>query len=174
MIVLGAVLGFVAVAIGAALSLSSDLGLLAGNLDAVPAVIDLLGTALAGLLAPAGLFLVVCGVLLALRAAQPPGRSRPFRVGLGGAGVNLAAGLFLGVLNFALNVLPPELFTVDFLRSMLIVLFLGAVAAGAGLLVAFSAIAALVREEAADETPPAVRVRPARGKSIYRGAPSGP
>ncbi len=168
MIVLGAALGFGAVAADASVSLASDLAVLAGTLGSFPAWAGLRGAALAGLLAPTGLFLAVCGILIALRSHRPPGRSRAFRAGLLGASVNLASGLVLGVLNFTLDVLPPALFTTGFLRSAVVVLFLAAVAAGAGLLVAFSGVAALVREDPSEEIPAAVRVRPARGKSMSR------
>lgn len=173
LIVLGAVLGFGSAALDASVALSADLSLLAGILSTVPGWLFVLDAALADLLVPVGFFLVLGGLLLAVRSARPPGRSRAFRAGLGGAALNLAAGLLLGVVNFSPYVLPPELLTVDLLRNVVMVLFLGAVVAGAGLLVALCAMAAIVREEPAPG--PAgmgVRVRTPRGKSIYRGAPS--
>lgn len=173
LIVLGAVLGFGPVALDAAVSLSSNLAFLGGVIGAVPYGLLLLDAALMGLMVPVGLFLVLGGILLHLRSLRPPGHSRSFRAGLGGAEVNLAAGLLLGVVNFSLYVLPPELLTADFARNVVMVLFLGTVAAAAGLLIAFCGMAALVREEPLPRTiPVVVRVRAPREKDIYRDAPS--
>lgn len=173
LIVLGAVLGFGSLVFEASVVLSENLSLLAGAFSTLPGWLLVLDAALVDLLAPVGFFLVLCGILLAVRSVRPPGRSPTFRAGLGGAGVSLAAGLLLGLVNFSLFVLPPELLTMDLLRNVVWVLFLGAVAAGTGLLIALCSMAALVREEPVPGSGRvAVRVRAPRGKSIYRGAPS--
>lgn len=173
LIVLGAVLGFGPVVLDAAVVLVSNLAVLEGTLSPVPYAVVILDAALLAVAAPVGWFLALSGLLLYLRSRHPPGRSRAFRAGFGGAAINLAAGLQLGLLNFSLYLLPPELLTLEFLRNVVLVLFLSSVVAGAGFLLAFLGMAALAREApAADSDARAVRVRMARGKSIYRRAPS--
>ncbi len=173
LIVVGAFLGFLAVGLDAAVGLASNLALLHGALDAVPYGIVLLDAATTGFLVPIGLFMVLCGIALHLRAQRPPGRSVAFRAALSGAALHLAAGLILGVLTVSLDLLPPEVFTVDLVRNLVLLLFVGTVGAALGLLVAFCGIAALVRQAPAPEAGrPRVRVRSPLGKSIYRRAPS--
>lgn len=173
LIVLGAVLGFGPLVLDAAVVLASNLAVLEGTLSPVPYGVVVLDAALAGLAAPVGLFLALSGLLLYLRSRHPPGRSRAFRAGFGGAALNLAASLQLGFLNFSLYLLPSELLTVPFLRNLVLAIFLSTVVAGAGLLVALLGMAALARDApAADSDARAVRVRMARRKSIYRRAPS--
>ncbi len=164
----GAVLGFAAVGLDAAVALSSNLALLQGVLGAVPFPIVLLDTAMMGFLVPAGLFLVLCGIALHLRAQRPPGRSLAFRGALSGAGLHLTAGLLLGVLNVSLVVLPSNVFSIDLVRTLVLVLFVGTVAAGVGLLVALCGIAALVRQ-GAGVGDGGIGVRPpaSPGKTIY-------
>lgn len=173
LIVVGAFLGFLAVGLDAAVALASNLAFLQGVFDAVPYGIVLLDSVVMGFLVPIGLFLVLCGIALHLRAHRPPGRSLAFRAALSGAGLHLAAGLILGVLNVSLDLLPPEVFTVDLVRNLVLLLFIGTVGAALGLLVAFCGIAGLVRQSAAVETGhPRAPVRSRLGKSIYRRAPS--
>lgn len=173
LIVLGAFLAFLAVGLDASIALASNLALLHGVLDAVPYGIVLLDVALMGFLVPIGLFLVLCGIALHLRAHRPPGRSLAFRTVLSGAGLHLAAGLILGVLNVSLELLPPEVFTVDLVRTLVILMFIGTVGAALGLFVAFCGIAALVRQAPAPvDGRPGLRARRPLGKSISRQAPS--
>lgn len=173
LLVLGAVLGFGPVVLDASVALDADLALLGGAGGSLPGGLLLLDAALTDLLVPVGLFLVLCGIVFVVRSTRPPGRSSAFRAAFGGAGFNLAAGLLVGVLRFSLELLPPELITIELLRNAVTVLFLGTVAAAAGLLVALCGTAAMARNPADRRTPRAVRVREARGKTIYRGAPSG-
>jgi hypothetical protein len=173
LIVLGAAFGFGAPAFHAAISLSSDLSLLQGVVGSVPYEAVLLDAGLMGTLVPVGLFLVLCGIALHLRAQRPPGRSAAFRAALGGAFLNLAAGLLLGLLNLSVDVVPLDLFTVPVVRDLVLALFAATVTAAVGLLVALCGLAALVRQEpVAGEARRLHRFRLRRGKSIYRGAPS--
>lgn len=168
----GAVLGAIPVLADAAVTANANLALLAGSLDATPYWLVLLNAALLGLLVPVGFFLVVCGILLALFASRPD-RSRPFRAGLGGAGVSLAAGLLLGLLNLAWFLLPSELLTSTLLRNLVYASFAASVAAGLGTLVAFLAIADAVRDPSRSPSGlRALRVRQPPGKSIYEASPS--
>ena len=168
LLLLGALLGFGPVVLDASVALDADLALLAGAAGPVPGWLWVLDSALVDLLVPLGLFFVLAGVLFAVRSRRPPGRSVAFRAALGGAEFNLAAGLLVGLLRFSLGVLPPELITVGLLRNAVVALFLGTVAAAAGLLVALVGTAAVAREPAVGPGPKAVRVRTPRGKSIYR------
>lgn len=173
LVFLGAVIGAVPVLVHAAVTLGANLVLLAGSLEPTPYGLVLLDDALLGILVPVGFFLVVCGILLALFASHPS-RSRPFRMGLGGAGVSLAAGLLLGLLNLAWLLLPSDLLTWAFLRNFVYASFAASVAAALGTLVALLAIAAAVRD--VSPSPPgsrALRVRQPLGKSIYEASPSG-
>ncbi len=173
LIVLGAVLVAGPILLDAAVTLGANLAFLAGSLDTTPFWLALLDAALVGLLVPVGFFLVVCGILLAVLASRST-RRRTFQAALGGAGVSLASGLLLGVLNLTWYLLPLEYYTVDFLQSLSVAVFVASAAAGVGTLVAFCGIAASVREETHARTDrAALRIRLPRGKSIYRGAPSG-
>ncbi len=173
MIVVGAFLGLLSAGLDAVVTVVSNLGLLRGVFDAVPYGIVLLDEAMLGIAVPVGLFLVLCGLALHLRSHRRPGRSRSFHAALGGATFNLAAGLLIGVLHLLIDLLPPELFTLDLVRNLVLVLFVGAVAAALGLFIAFCGLAGLVQEAPAGEAgPPPSRVRAPRGKSIYRVVPS--
>ncbi len=173
MIVLGAALSLLPTLLDAGLSLNSTLSFLDGRLSGQPTWLVLLDASLVGLLVPVGLFLALCGILLAVRSLRPAGPSGAFRAALGGAGINLAAGLMLGLLNLSGYLLPLEFFTVDFVRSEVLVAFAAAVAAGVGLFLAFLGIAALLREQPAPHAiRRATRLRVRRGKSIYQRVPS--
>lgn len=174
LIVLGAFLGLLSALADAGVTLASNLGFLHGILDAVPYALVLLDEALIGVAGPVGLFLVLCGLALHLRSYRPPGRSRSFRVALGGAGLGLAAGLLLGVVHLSVDLLPPEMFTVGLVEDLVLVLFAGAVAAGVGLFAALCGLAGLAREAQVEQAgPPGNGLRLRRGKSIYRAVPSG-
>lgn len=155
---------FGSVALDAVVSLRSNLALLEGTLVSIPYGLVIVDAVMKGFLVPIGLFLVLCGIALHLRSTRPPGRTLALRAALGGAGLNLAAGLLLGVVTFSLDLLPPEIYTVEFLRDLFLVFFAGTVAAAAGLLIAFCGMAALARSPHVNAIPP--------GKSIYRGVPS--
>ncbi len=173
LIVLGAVLGFAPAVLDASFSLNSTLAFLDGRFSGLPFWLVVLNAALLGFLVPVGLFLTLCGILLAERSFRPPGFSRAFRAGLGGAGVNLAAGLMLGVLNLVGYLFPREMMTVDFVRTEVVVAFVAVVAAALGLFLGSLGIAVLLKDEpsvGAQGRPLRVRVR--RGKSIYRRVPS--
>ncbi len=173
LIVLGAVLGLVPTVLDASLSLNSTLAFLDGRSAGLPFWLVVLNAALLGLLVPVGFFLALCGVLLTIRTLRPPGRSVAFRVGLGGAGINLAAGLMLGMVNLTGYLIPLELLTVDIVRSEVLVAFVAAVAAGFGLFLSFLGLAALLRDEPVMEAHRrGILVRVRRGKSIYQRAPS--
>ncbi len=172
LIAVGALLAAVPVVLDAAVTLSSNLAVLSGALNGTPFWLALLDATLVGFLIPVGFFLVLCGILLAVLASRPP-RPRVFRIGLGGAGVSLAAGLLLGMLNLSWYLLPVDVYTLDFLRNLALTGFVASLAAGLGTLVAFCGIAAAVRPEPlARSEGTAVRIRAARGKSIYEAAPS--
>ncbi len=173
LIVLGAALGFAPVLLDASLSLNSTLAFLDGRFSGLPFWLVVLNAAFVGLLVPVGLFLTLCGILLAVRSFRPPGFSRAFRAGLAGAGVNLAAGLMLGMLNLVGYLVPLELMTADFVRSEVVVAFVAAVAAAFGLFLASLGIAVLLKDEpVARAQGRTFRVRVRRGKSIYRRVPS--
>jgi len=96
-----------------------------------------------------------------------------FRAGLGGAGINLAAGLVLGLLNLSGYLLPLDFLTVDFVRTEVLVAFVASVAAGLGTFLVFCGIALILRPVSV--TRPRRRatvVRIRRGKSIYQRVPS--
>ncbi len=170
MIVFGAALGFGSVLLDALVTVTTNLAILAGAFNPVSYGVVVVNAAMTGILAPVGLFLVLCGIVLAI-PPRFPWRPRAFRAALGGAGLNLAAGLLLGVLNLSAYLLPPELETASFLRNAVLTGFAASVAAGAGLLFTFVGIAWLVRGEPHSAVARrAVRVR--RKKSIYEGAPS--
>lgn len=147
LIVLGAALAFAPLVLDAAVSLDSSLAFLSGNLTGIPYWLFLLDVALTGLLAPAGLFLALCGVLLSVRQLRPQGLPLAYRAGLSGAGVNLAAGLMLGLLNLSQYLLPLDFLTADLIRSEVLVAFAATVAAGSGIFLVFCAIAVLLRSE---------------------------
>ncbi len=173
LIVLGAILGFAPTVLDASLSLNSTLAFLDGRVSGLPFWLVALNAALVGLLVPAGLFLLLCGILLAVRSFRPPGFSRAFRAGIGGAGVNLAAGLILGMVNLVGYLVPLEMMTVDFIRTEVVVAFVAAVAAALGLFLASLGIALLLKGEPfARAQGRTLRVRLRRGKSIYRRVPS--
>lgn len=173
LIVLGAALALGPLVLDATVSLDSSLAFLSGTLTGLPFWFFLLDVALAGLLVPVGVFLALCGVLLSVRQLRPRGISLGFRAGLGGAGMNLASGLILGLLNLSGYLLPLELLTVDFVRSEVIVAFVAAVGAAVGTFLVFCGIALLVREApVAQPRRRGARVRVPRGKSIYQRAPS--
>ncbi len=166
-------MGFGAAAFDAAVSLNANLAFLAGSAGGASPGLLLLDAAVTGFLVPLGLFLVLCGITLHLRALHPPGRSRAFHAALGGAGLNLMGGLGLGVLGLSLDLFPPEMFTLGLLRAAVIVIFGLSLLAAAGLLVAFCGMAALLRSRSPTAAMrPATRIRAPRGKSIYRGVPS--
>ncbi len=146
LIVLGAALAFAPLVLDAVLSLDSSLAFLSGTLAGTPYWLFLLDVALMGFLAPVGLFLALCGVLLSVRQLRPQGLRLAYRAALSGAGVNLAAGLMLGLLNLSQYLLPLEFLTVDFIRSEVIVAFVATVAAGSGIFLVFCGIAILIRE----------------------------
>ncbi len=173
LIVLGAALGFAPALLDASLSLNSTLAFLDGRFSGLPFWLVVLNAAFVGLLVPVGLFLTLCGILLAVRSFRPPGFSWAFRAGLAGAGVNLAAGLMLGMLNLVGYLVPLELMTADFVRSEVVVAFVAAVAAAFGLFLASLGIAVLLKDEpVARAQGRTLRVRVRRGKSIYRRVPS--
>lgn len=173
LIALGAVMGFGPTLLDAGVTLGADLALLSASLDFPPYTLALLDQALATFLVPVGLFLVLCGVLLSVRSHHPFGRRMVFRVALGGAGLNLAAGLVSGILKLALLLLPAQLATVGLFRDVVVGLFVGAILAAAGLLVCLCGIAAVAREpDPSDATRPTTRLRERLRKSIYRFDPS--
>jgi hypothetical protein len=165
-------MGFAPTLLDAVLTLNSSLAFLEGSPNSAPYGLVLLDVALMGILVPVGLFLVVCGIIIAFLATRPP-RPRAFRLSLAGAGINLAAGLLLGVLNLSAFLLPAEYLTVGFLQNAAIAVFAAEVAAAVGLLLALFGIALIVYEGSTtrpEDMTRAVRMR--RGKSIYRDAPS--
>ncbi len=173
MVVLGAVLGAAPVLLDATVTLGANLAILAGSLEPAPYWLVLVDAALLGLLAPVGFFLVLCGILLALFALRPTMR-RPFRMGLGGAGVSLSAGLLLGLLRLSWYLLPAEFETLAFLQNLSVALFVAGAAAGVGTFVAFCGIAAILRGAPMPSLPlRGVRVRSPPEKSIYEASPSG-
>ena len=173
LIVFGAVLALGPIVLDAVVSLVSNLAFLSATLTGIPFWFFLLDVALAGLLAPVGVFLALCGVLLSIRQLRPWGPSLGFRAGLGGAGINLAAGLVLGLLNLSGYLLPLDFLTVDFVRTEVLVAFVASVAAGLGTFLVFCGIALILRP--VPVTRPRRRatvVRIRRGKSIYQRVPS--
>lgn len=174
LIALGAALGFGPAVLDATLSFSSNLALLGGTLGAVPYDAFLLDVALVGLLVPVGFFLALCGIMISLRMLRPPGPRRAFWIGLGGAGVNLAAGLIQGVLNLSVYLMPAALLTVSFLRSLVVTSFVATVAEAVGLMTVLGATAVLVaRDPVARPRHRGARLRLRRGKKIYQAVPSG-
>ena len=144
---LGAALAFGPLVLDAVLSLESSLAFLSGSVAGIPYWLFLLDVALTGLLAPAGLFLALCGVLLSVRQLRPQGLPLAYRAALSGAGVNLAAGLMLGLLNLSQYLLPSDFLTAEFIRSEVLVAFVATVAAGSGIFLVFCGIAVLLRSE---------------------------
>lgn len=174
LIVVGAALGFGAAAENALVTFGANLAVLDGTVASFPyGALLLLDAALTAIAVPVGFFLVLCGLLFFVRSRAAPGPSPWFRASLGGAGVALSAGLLVGVLNFTLSVMPPELETLAFLRNIVVTMFAASLAGAVGLLLALCGIAALASRDA---SPGAGAARAAgrapRGKDIYPGTPS--
>lgn len=174
LLIVGAGLGLFSLLLGASLATASTLAFLSGELDPVPVWLFLVNVAVVGILGPVGLFLVLCGIAFSILSLRPRPRSRTLRIALGGAGLNLAAGLLLGILNLSLYLLPLQFGSREFLKTVIVVSFLATVVSGAGLLLAFSGIALAARDTSTHRPSPARPFgQPRRGKSIYRGDPSG-